>query len=335
MIGVLLSYTLFGILLIRLAASKQSSQRREIARGLLITHITVGVLSGGLELYFRYFYADSGYPYMVTYASQNWMQRYLSRNTAGYRDREWTQTDLENKQVIIVIGDSFTEGWGIDNPAERYTDVLAQRLGDDYAVINIGRGATDTLTQMQLLQDYLRDHPYIRPNVVIWQYFLNDIQRVAINIQGEFNYAFPERPPLVDESYLLDYLYWQSARLQVGGAGEFTFWDYLYAAYDNSVIWEIHQREITDLIVYVDSLQARLIAVIFPNLQDPVSSIPYVDRVEQAIQATGHDEILKLTDLAAGWQGDGLIVSRYDAHAGVAFNQRVGELIEDQFFVVP
>jgi hypothetical protein len=82
----------------------------------------------------------------------------------------------------------------------------------------------------------------------------------------------------------------------------------------------------------VESIDARLIVVIFPNLQDPVRSVAYVDRVAQVFEARGQHDILKLFDEVARWSPSEVIVSPRDAHPSVAFQHRVGDLLYERFF---
>ena len=109
-------------------------------------------------------------------------------------------------------------------------------------------------------------------------------------------------------------------------------WEFYYAAYDNPYIWDIHKAEIKRLVETINATGARLIVVIFPNMVDPVASIPYVDRVEQAFAEFGVTEVLKLTDEAAAWALPERIVSHYDSHASVGFNHRVGQMLYERFF---
>ena len=94
----------------------------------------------------------------------------------------------------------------------------------------------------------------------------------------------------------------------------------------------MHKQEIEDYIDYVDSIRARLIVVIFPNMLDPVRSIPYVDRVAQVFEERGHNDILKLFDQAAAWSPQDRMVSPRDTHPSVAFHHLVGDLLYQQFF---
>src|SRR5690349_6614660 len=101
MIGILLGYGLLGLILVVLAVQRQASRRRNAARGLLVSYITIGLLMGGAEVYFEDIYADT-MGYCVTRSCQNWMAHFWQTNSAGYRDREWQPEDYENRTTVLV-----------------------------------------------------------------------------------------------------------------------------------------------------------------------------------------------------------------------------------------
>jgi GDSL-like Lipase/Acylhydrolase family len=308
-----------GLALIALALQRHSARLRSIARGLLVTYFTFLLIFSAGEIFFRYFYAES--ENVFTGASLNWLARYWHTNSLGYRDREWTPADYAGKKTVLVTGDSFAAGWGIQNPADRFSDVLAQHLGDGYAVINLGIYGTSTPEQLENLKKY----PLKKPDVVIMQYFINDIDYTLLQ-KGLLPNPEPE-PVWVQGSYLLDFLYVRILAKFIDPAFNKDWWQVNYDAYDNYVLWDAHKQEIENYIDYVDSTGARLIVVIFPNMLDPVRSIPYVDRVAQVFQERGHNDILKLFDQAAAWSPKDRMVSARDTRPSVAFHHLVGDMI--------
>ena len=319
---------LIGVLLVTLAIQKRYKRVRGVAGGLILTYvILVAALVGG-ELYLRYGYADSRME-LALYGN-NWSNRYIQRNSLGYRDEEWTTEELDAKRTIFALGDSFTEGWGLNNPADRYTEVLGGLLGDNWAVVEIARAGQATEAQQRNFENY----PYQTPDVVIWQYFLNDIEVAAQSNGMTWDYDAPPIPPIAEESYLASFIYWRTNydRLFVNVNDGRSEWEYHYAAYDNPYIWDIHKAEIKRLTETIEATGARLIVVIFPNMVDPVGSVAYTDRVEQAFNEFGVTEVLKLYDEAAAWPLEARIVSHYDTHASVDFHHRVGQMIYDRFF---
>jgi lysophospholipase L1-like esterase len=317
-----------GALLIALAVQQRYRRAQSVARGLIISYAVFVLALAAGEAYLRWGYAESRMEFGLH--GQNWANKYIERNSLGFRDREWTAAELDARTSIFVLGDSFTEGWGLNSPADRYTDVLQNLLGDDYAVVEIAKAGQATYHQTENLES----HPYQTPDVVIWQYFLNDIEVAAKSNGMQWDFDVPSAAPIVNESYLASFIYWRTnyEKLFRNIHDGRTEWEFYYAAYDNPYIWDIHRQEIERLIDAIEARGARLIVVIFPNMLDPVGSIPYVDRVAQAFEARGITEILKLTDEAAAWGLPERIVSNVDSHASVAFNRRVGQLLYEQFF---
>jgi lysophospholipase L1-like esterase len=328
MLGFIVVFVLLGVLLIAAAVQKRFRKLQAPARGLLITYFTIALLLALGEGYFRFVYAESdGLP---TLASQNWLARYWHTNTLGYRDPDWKPEALASRKTVLVVGDSFAAGWGIANPDDRFGNVLGKRLGDNYAVINLGKPGASTVEEIDDLQKY----PLEKVDVVILQYYLNDIENAALSI-GLDPKLDPTKgmPAWVNESYLANFVYWRLvARFEPQQEGSQTYWDWLYSMYDNSTVWAIHQKQLNQFADVVKQKGAKLIVVIFPNMLDPFHSVPYVDRVAQAFEAYGIESgaIVKLFDAAAVMDLSQRVVSARDAHASVAFNHEVGDMLYDK-----
>ncbi|MEP6985631.1 MAG: SGNH/GDSL hydrolase family protein [Chloroflexota bacterium] len=325
-------YILLGALLIAAAVQKRFKWLQGPARGLLITYFTIALLLAIGEGYFRFVYAESdGLP---TLASQNWLARYWKTNALGYRDPDWNTETLATRKTVLVVGDSFAAGWGIANPDDRFGNVLGKRLGDEYTVINLGKPGASTVEETDDLQKY----PLEKVDVVILQYYLNDIENAALSI-GLDPKLDPTKgmPNWANESYLANFAYWRLvARLNPAQEGTQTYWDWLYSMYDNSTVWAIHQKQLNQFAEAATKKGAKLIVVIFPNMLDPFHSVPYVDRVAQAFEAEGLDtgSIVKLFDAAAAMPLNERVVSERDAHASVIFNHAVGDMLYDKVIAV-
>lgn len=318
MLTILVILALIGLVPLTLALQRRWSRLRGIGGGLLVSYITVVLMLAAGEVYFRYVHAAPE----GQLARQNWMARYWQTNSLGYRDSEPAPERYAGKQTVLVVGDSFAAGWGVPNVADRFSDVLAAKLGDGYAVFNLGQPGIATASELKNLQAYP-----VQPNVVVLQYFLNDIEDAALSI-GQYQEP-PPMPTWARDSYLGNFLF----SLGSGGFGP-SYWTWEYARYDDFYgAWSAHQAEIKAFVDYVNSIGARLIVVIFPNMQDPAGSIPYVDRVAQAFEAQGVTDILKLFDAVAAWPDPStLLVSTRDAHPSAAFHHLVGETLYERFF---
>lgn len=319
---IILMVIVIGCALVAVARQRRWLRLRGVAGGLLVSYASLVLLLLLGEGYFRFVYAESdGLP---TLALENWKARYWHTNAMGFRDPDWTSREVTGKQVVLLIGDSFTAGWGIPQTADRFGDVMAARLGADYAVINLGLPGSSTVDETKTLQATT----FQTPQTVVLQYYLNDIETAALSI-GLDPGLNPARdmPAWASESYLGNFLYW---RVMSGARpeqrGEQSYWDWLYSMYDNSTVWDIHQQQLDAFTAAVEATGAHLVVVIFPNMLDPLRSIAYADRVAQYFAAHGYaDSTLKLFDAAAAMPLAERVVSVRDAHASAAFNRQVGE----------
>ncbi len=295
---------------------------RRVARNLLVSYAVLALSLAGAEVYFRYFHAQS--ENIFTKSTMNWLDRYWETNSLGFRDREWTPADWEGKTTVMLVGDSFAAGWGIDDPADRFGDVLAARLGEDYAVINVAEYGRSTPEELEILQNHLLQDP----DVIVLQYFLNDISYAQLRLGLQLD---PGGVPWwADASYFLNFVYY---RYLINVLNPPEDWqDYDFRAYDNPTIWDIHRTEIEDFINYAEEKDARLVVVIFPNMLYPFRSIPYVDRVAQVFEERGHVDVLRLFNEANEWPLEARIVSNRDTHPSPEFHRMVGDMLYEQFF---
>lgn len=320
---------LLGAVLIVGAAQKRSPSLRSLAGGLLISYTLITMILIGGEFYFRFFFAETdGLP---TLAQQNWMARYWQTNTLGYRDREWTAEDWAQHRTILAVGDSFTAGYGLEEPSRRFADVLAARLSADDAVINLGKPGASTVDELANLEQ----HPLQTPDIVILQYTLNDIETAALSIglNPSLN-PLANVPTWANESHLANFIYWRLAPAlnpQVRGFDSYIAW--LHSMYDHSVVWDIHEQQINAFIDAVESRGAQLIVVIFPDMNNPFGSIPYVDRVAHVFEQRGYgDQVIKLFDAAEAMPAQQRVVSPRDAHPSAAFHALVAATLYDLYF---
>lgn len=66
---------------------------------------------------------------------------HIESNSKGLREDEFNKTPPEDTYRILVVGDSFTFGWGLKR-SDRYTELLEKRLNKDYSqkyqIVNAG-----------------------------------------------------------------------------------------------------------------------------------------------------------------------------------------------------
>jgi hypothetical protein len=86
----------------------------------------------------------------------------VQTNAMGFRDREFSK-NRSQQQRILVLGDSFTYGWGVAAD-EAWPKVLERALGSDVEVANLGTPGGSPLTYADIAS---RAIPTLRPDIVV------------------------------------------------------------------------------------------------------------------------------------------------------------------------
>lgn len=291
--------------------------------GVLVLALLLG------EGYFRYAHSAVDWPFV--YAAQNWYAQHIDTNSYGFRDRDWTPNDFDGQQIIVVLGDDLTVGMGVGDVSQRYTDVLADLIGPDAAVINAGVAGSSTRQQLDTLQALP-----VTPDVLIWQIHLDDIADAALRHTTEWLQPMPDMPPLAQDSALANHMFWTLTprTFDMMTYNDQTFYQWAYAQYDNIVVWETQQAQMHALLDHVEASGARLITLIMPDLEDPnpVNTIPYVDRVAGVLADRGFTDGVRLYNNVAALGRASLLASERVFYANADFHRHLGAMLYDRFF---
>jgi len=289
---------------------------------LVFTCIFLGLL---LEFFFSTLMIRSD-SFSFTLANQRWFQTYWKPiNSLGYRDEEPSK---KPSQLILVVGDSFVAGQGITNYRRRFSNLLQEKLGKEWSVLNIAQVGWSTTEEYHAIVTYPN-----RPTIIILSYFIDDIREAAnrSQVKEKFNFTELVKPPpawldwLIRRSYFLNFVYWEGYRYK-NREPEDIYWQRLRYFYGESDAWRVHQEELTALVEYTKKNQIVLLPIIFPNLISIESSKPIVDKVFHLFQNLGVRS-LDLTPYFAQRFPAELVVNRVDAHPNEAVNAQVAEIL--------
>ena len=257
----------------------------------------------------------------ITLASHIWFERHWGNMTPDdYRDSP--KTDTTGKTKVLIVGDSFTAGHGLSSADERYGNILAEKLGSHYVVYNLGLSGSDTRDEYARLTRF-----GVTPDVLVLQYFPNDIEKVAAQ-QGLTPAAFEPYSDLPRSlrslfmrSYLLNYLYWRFPH------GNFAPFDtYARTAYNTPAIINAHLADLNQFIDYAQQHHARLYVVLFPFSHALEKSAEYTKPVVSFFRQ--HNvPVLDAGKLMADLQPNDRVVGRNDGHASALVNRRVGDAL--------
>ncbi len=269
------------------------------------------------EAYFRYVY-DSSDGLGFLKVSKKWDQRHVVFNSNFSRDREFNLAKGENEVRIAAIGDSLTYGYGIKDVNNRFSNLLESKLkaaGKNVSVYNFGIPGIDTEEEVDVYTNNVRA---FNPDIVVWQYYLNDIQPKDKGESAKIFQDSGKRSQIVaklsDLSYFFDFLYW---RFNSKYAKTFNNLNGSYEAqYANEVKFNRHKEIISKFSDQMHADGRKVIVVIFPLLNLVGNNYPLRD-VHNQLDATfraKNVEVIDLLDSLDGKKGSDLVASRFDAH---------------------
>ncbi|MGB5163576.1 MAG: SGNH/GDSL hydrolase family protein [Thermoanaerobaculia bacterium] len=178
-----------------------------------------------------------GFP---TYSQELWLRKYVHLNSLGFRDKQRTAQTGHEVRRILIVGDSFAFGAGIQDPEGRFGEQLEERLGETHGrweVINASRSDTHTLQHIEFLRSMLD----FQPELVVLIYVFNDIDylRQVTRLSALTGSILSVGRVLFLNSYLVQELYVRIRKIWLARAS-----DDRYYPYDDI---ELLRKHLTDL----------------------------------------------------------------------------------------
>jgi len=276
------------------------------------------------------------YPYShrtgYTLAAKRWRDYYWRPvNKLKMRDRPIEGDDMaQYKKRIFFIGDSFTAGHGIKNVEDRYSNLIDSKLPDGYRVINLGRNGNDTGTELYRLFNLP-----IRPDILVFQYFANDIEGLAqswgiplyrgMHFDHRFRYynLNPVGEFFIKNSYFLNWAYWQFEHYE-----DDTYLAKLKQAYENHLLVNEHKKAFAMLLDFCRDKSTDLIMVVFPFMAAPEESTFYTEIVKDFFTARGV-AVIDVGEMVKDMPLKERVVNRHDPHASPKVHALVAERIHE------
>ncbi|MCF0058271.1 SGNH/GDSL hydrolase family protein [Dyadobacter sp. CY356] len=261
---------------------------------------------------------------VLSKASQIWWEKYWNPvNKLGYHDKEVTKSS--GKKNVLVIGDSFAAGHGLENVSDRFSDQLEEKLGkSQYAVYNLGVSGADTRDEYKRLKEFP-----VKPDIIILQYFPNDIEKVGrekgLSLSGTAPYADLKglMASLVKRFYLPNFIYWQLPHASFS-----TFETFVQTAYSDTTILNSHLQDLSNMIAYRDSTGAKMYAVFIPFLFQLDKSAIYTKPVENYLRGKGVT-VVPINDGIAKIPEKERVVGKNDGHGSKTLNTLIADRLFD------
>jgi len=307
---------LFWLLVVRRIWVEKSSVRTMVVNGSL-SLFTVAYLFVVLEIMFAtIFVASDGFGF--TLLSKRWFEKYWAPiNAHGYRDYDHSWKD----KVLFVVGDSFVAGHGIKDISDRFAGVLAEKLNEDWSVAVIAQNGWDSASELEAIAA----HPQ-RPTRIIVSHFVNDIEAAArangITRPKQITKPNAIIKPLVDRSFVLNWLYWRVYRRDSGDS----YVRYLSMAHANPAVIRAHEKELGRFLEYANAVGADIAFVVWPLLINVPESRQFTAPIVEYLRR--HNVlVVDLQEHFSDRMPEELIVNAADAHPNVEVNAEVADLL--------
>ena len=262
----------------------------------------------------------------------------------GFRERQSTNSPGQGSPLLVVLGDSLTWGWGVEN-GEVFTDVMQNELGSLADVRNCGVYAYGTLQELLLLRRCLTNG--LRPRSVVVMFCANDFYdninpaavRPSLAVEGTQvalrNYPVAEKIKgwfgnLVKRSYLLsaiDYVIaFRREKRHVAGLERETFTNHTVAAGPRTAMAYV----LTEFKQTCDRAGARLWFAFAPAFTEAQTGA--VSEVSNTLKSLCEQAGVPLLDLtpdfrAAGGERPPDLFFAHDSHWNAKGHQRVGRAL--------
>lgn len=250
-----------------------------------------------------------GFP---TYTSALWKRYHAKFNKEGFRDVEHSRDKQPGTHRILIVGDSFTFGWGIKHIEDRFGEQLAEKLtvkgGEHWEAINASHEDTHTLDHIEFLKQTL---PY-KPDVVILLYIFNDIDYLSpVTSRSDLSSVFSLTSICYRNFYLFQEIYFRfrliKIKFQGGGKTKFD-------PYEDSTLVTLHLKDISQFVELAEKTGAFVWVVPFDIVvvSEDTRLIRYNEFVNQAVEFG--IPVLSLDPEFGGYQLSQLTVNKFDPH---------------------
>ncbi len=283
------------------------------------------------ELYFAVIY-DQSDSFNMSKVSQHWFDRHVRHNAEGFRDdRPFPRDVPPGMKRICFVGDSFTFGQGVKNPADRFSDRVRSRLEAErpgaFLVSNIGAAGIHVQLVANLVER-TQERGY-QIDYLIYTICLNDIEGyepAVVEMQKRLDLQSP-RFFLFRESYFLNMLYFRVLQARLPDVRN--YYAMLPESYRGSP-WAGMRNKLDEFRRFCRHRNIDLRIVIFPFLHNLGKDYAF-DVAHERIREYCREANLPCLDLKPvllPHAGEGLTVNRFDAHPNERAHALAAEAIE-------
>lgn len=296
----------------------------------------------GVEVYFRYFFDQTDNVFQI-HTTERWADRHVTLNAFGFRDYHFFDEKDPKETRIAVLGDSFTWGYGIRNPMDRYSKILETKLASQcsdptriktYAMGIPGRNTRDEFETLT------KEASHFKFDSVVLGYYMDDasseesVRHFQHCYQRVFSYRrIPILRTLIDRSFAIQYLWVRLYNSFIFPKYAQKCWDTNYASlYQDPEVWSKHIQMLGKIIEFTKSRHMGLSVVIFPFMNMVGPDYP-ARRPAQRLEQFFVDQkipVVNLDPLLTSYRPKDVMVSPRDFHANELVNRIAADALYEK-----
>lgn len=250
----------------------------------------------------------------------------VETNSHGMRDDEVSVEKAKNTFRIVLLGDSFTMGWGVPQK-NLYADLLERKLNryppqgfaDDtkFEVLNFGVGNYNTQQEVAMLN---YKGLAFQPDLVLLGYFINDAEELKKS----------EKNILINHSYLYAFSSFMTRKFCSQDYKNYkTYYKNLYEG--EQLGWLACKKSLQDLVEISKKHRIPVVIFLIPELHNLNSDYPFTDihsDLTQVAKGIGLPVIDLLDNFVSSpVKEQDLWVSPTDTHANKAAQPVISEAL--------
>lgn len=322
---VLLSLTIHTWCFFRFFPRKRFRKTGLLAGNALILFCLLGF--GGIigETYYRYICVQMD-PFGISLPAQRWLALHVKLNSRGCRDEEWPKDAPPGVRRVAFVGDSFSYGWGVEEPADRFPELVGEKLNSETSTtiqaLNVAKPGWNTQQQTKAIEVML---DYYDVDKVVLSHVLNDIEDLLPTEPG-FDPTEPPYPQWFnpDASYLLHQLHLTLVVPRLPTVRQYHEW--LSAGYADQQIVERHLGRIGRLVEMCRAHGADMRVAFLPFVRAPAGFDQQAinGRLAASLNAAGIPAV-DLSDVFDGHAASELVVNHLDSHPNQLGHRLIAE----------
>lgn len=315
---------------------KRAARVRLILGNFLVFLCFLGAVVLVAESYLRFVAVETD-SFGMSLPARRWFALHTRLNSLGCRDKEWSANKSQGVRRIAFLGDSFTYGWGIENPNDRFGDLIQARFDaikpGSVDVMNVAKPGWGTSDQINPLMSMIEGYGV---DEVVLCHVPNDIEKL-LPISEDFN---PIRPPSpgffnLDSSPLMDHLYRRVYLPRVPTVRGYHDW--LADGYADPAVWNLQTENFQRMVELCRERGVTFRVALLPFLRTQGSKFDQHaihEKLQNEFQAN-QIVVVDLQDVSREHAAAELVVNTVDPHPNELAHQFFAERIWKAFWEPP